>query len=490
MSVNHIRCRFHGLSKRTVANIAFGAALLLLAVPGQVTQVLAADEPPVYLLKWGSGGTGAGQFDEPWGIAVDPDGNVWVADYENSRVQKFTSDGDFLASWGSGGGLGQFWYPTDVAVDSSGYVYVADRDNHRVQKYDGEGWSAFATGFSLPTGIAIDGAGRVFVVDYTEDHVEVYDSSGTYLTQFGASGTGDGQFSYPSAIAVDSGGAVYVADSTIEAGGPSRVQKFTWDPDAGTSGEYVYVTQFGSRGYDDGQSLGIFGVVVDSAGGVYITDYGNHRVQKFTYNDVSASYEFALKWGTWGTADGQLKKPTGITLHPNGDIYVTEEGNDRVQAFTYRTVTIPLKTGWNMVSVPLTLESEHDGPADAFPGAVAVYTWNPVSKSYEVPLTIEPEVGYWVAVTEDKTITVMGTPVESWTGHPLTAGWNMVGSVCGDPLNVTDLDDGSTGALIRNAIYWWNPVSKSYVSVSQIDEGLGYWMAATQNCTLCMQPSA
>jgi DNA-binding beta-propeller fold protein YncE len=488
MKLLHLHIESPSLSARRFTRIAFGVALLLVAIPAYVTPVLAADDPPVFLLKWGSHGTGTSQFDEPWGIAVDPDGNVWVADFQNSRVRKFSSEGDYLAGWGYGSNAGEFKYPIGAASDSDGNIYVTDRDNYRVQKYeaDTETWSVFASGFGMPAGIAVAGDGQVFVVDSSDKHVEVYDSSGTYLTQFGAPGTGDGQFYGASAIAVDSGGAVYVADSGIEAGDPSRVQKFVWDPEVEPGGAYVYDTQFSSNGSDDGQSLGIYGIVVDPAGGVYITDCYNHRVQKFTYNDVSASYEFALKWGTFGTDDGLFRLPTGIALHPNGNIYVTEFGGDRVQAFTYRTVTITLKTGWNMVSVPVTLDPENNSPADVFPGAVAVYTWNAGNKSYEVPLTIEPECGYWVAVTGDTTITLTGALVTSWSDHPLFAGWNMVGSVSGAPVAVGDLDDGSTGAVLTNSIYCWNPTGKCYDCSSDIQEGLGYWVATTQNCTLAM----
>jgi hypothetical protein len=150
-------------------------------------------------------------------------------------------------------------------------------------------------------------------------------------------------------------------------------------------------------------------------------------------------------------------------------------------------VNIALKAGWNMVSVPVV-------PADTsraavFPPAdvVAVYTWNPSQKSYEVPTNIAPEVAYWVAVTENKTITVTGTKVTSWEDHPLIAGWNMVGSVYGNSVAAGDLiTDVTPDPLLRSAIYWWDPVGKSYVGASQIDEGLGYWMAAAADCTLTM----
>ena len=74
------------------------------------------------------------------GVAVDSSGNVYVADTNNNRIQKFDSSGTFITKWGSSGtGDGQFEYPTGIAVDSSGNVYVADTDNHRIQKFDSNG---------------------------------------------------------------------------------------------------------------------------------------------------------------------------------------------------------------------------------------------------------------------------------------------------------------------------------------------------------------
>src|SRR3972149_1227097 len=89
-----------------------------------------------FVNKWGSAGSGDGQFNTPRAIAVDSSGNVYVVDSGNHRIQKFTSEGVFLTKWGSAGsGDGQFNYAFGVAVDSSGKVYVADWDNHRIQKF-------------------------------------------------------------------------------------------------------------------------------------------------------------------------------------------------------------------------------------------------------------------------------------------------------------------------------------------------------------------
>jgi len=142
----------------------------------------------VWATKWGTYGAGDGQFVYPYGVAV-ADGSVYVTDFGNHRVQKFTSSGTFVAKWGSvGGGDGQFSYPYGVAVAADGSVYVADRGNHRVQKFD---------------------------------------ASGTFLAKWGSSGTGDGQFSAPTGVAVASDGSVYVADRNN-----NRIQKFA-SPAAG-----------------------------------------------------------------------------------------------------------------------------------------------------------------------------------------------------------------------------------------------------------------
>ena len=94
-----------------------------------------------YLGGWGGYGAQAGQFNTPWRMACDADGNVFVADWRNDRVQAFTPEGRFVGQWGvSGDGKGQLNRPSSVAVDEDGYIYVADWGNERVQIFapDGE----------------------------------------------------------------------------------------------------------------------------------------------------------------------------------------------------------------------------------------------------------------------------------------------------------------------------------------------------------------
>jgi hypothetical protein len=187
-----------------------------------------------FLAKFGSFGNGDSQFDWPFGIAVDGSGNIYTAEYSNTynneRIQKFNSSFNFLLKWGSQGtGDGQFKRPNGVAVDGSNNIYVVETNNYRIQKFTSNGtfvtkWGSYGSGdnqFRAPFGVAVDSAGNVYVADWSNDRVSKFTSSGTFVTKWGSSGTGDGQFSQPSAVAVDSAGNVYVTEY-----GNNRVQKF------------------------------------------------------------------------------------------------------------------------------------------------------------------------------------------------------------------------------------------------------------------------
>lgn len=192
------------------------------------------------ITKWGSQGSGDGQFEGPTGIATDSSGNVYVADTYNHRVQKFSSGGTFITKWGTLGSVdGKFSCPRGVTVDKSGNVYVADTVfsnyvsvvNNRIQKFSSDGrflakFGTSGTGdsqFNNPCGVAADGSG-LFVADTNNHRVQKFSPDGLLIAKWGSQGSGDGQFSSPAGIAVDSVGNVYVADTDN-----SRVQKFSYD---------------------------------------------------------------------------------------------------------------------------------------------------------------------------------------------------------------------------------------------------------------------
>ncbi len=185
---------------------------------------------------WGTLGNENGQFYYPRGIAVDSQGDLYVVDQHNHRVQKFDSDGAFLTTWGSydpadghRGDQGEFDLPTDVAVDSVDNVYVVDHYNHRIQKFDSDGnfiaaWGSQGAGdgqFYFPVGIALDRAGNIYVVDTGNSRVQKFDSGQAFVAKWGSRGHDDGQFHLPTGVAIDSTGAIYVSDI-----GDHRLQKF------------------------------------------------------------------------------------------------------------------------------------------------------------------------------------------------------------------------------------------------------------------------
>ena len=255
-----------------------------------ITSVASAQETsPPFLFKWGSGGIAPGEFNQPWGIAVDDSGSVYVADTFNHRIQKFSSSGEFLTRWGSfGSANSSFNQPGGIAVDDSGNVYVADTLNQRIQKFDSSGvlltqwksWVGWVNGqFKSPRGIAVDDSGSVvYVADTGNNRIVKFSSSGVIITQWGKKGSGDGRFQFPGpiGIAVDYSGDVYVADT-----GNNRIQKFS------SSGEFL--TKWGSKGSGDGQFDSPYPIATDSNGKIFVGDHnnsidGNNRIQVFGLN--------------------------------------------------------------------------------------------------------------------------------------------------------------------------------------------------------------
>lgn len=183
----------------------------------------------------GGPGNGPGQFNAPGGVAVADNGDLFVADFYNHRVQHLRADGSFVKQWGTtgvtGSGVGEFTYPTDVALGPGGALHVADGYGNRVQVFDTDGaflrkWGGpFALGiygpfkgwFTTITSVATGPDGSVFAADFYNDRVQKFTALGNYLTAFGTSPKHPGHTAM--AVAVDGDGTVWAvnfADNRIE----------------------------------------------------------------------------------------------------------------------------------------------------------------------------------------------------------------------------------------------------------------------------------
>ncbi len=266
----------------------------------------------------GGKGTGKGEFDLPTGIAVDPNGNVLVADTNNGRIEKFSPTGAFLSTIANkGSGRGQLGEPNGIAIDRGGNIYVAEvGSNHRVQKLAPDGtfiaeWKGPEPGFYGPRRIAIGPDDSVYVVDQGHTRIVKFSPDGRVLAVWGSKGSGDGQFNDPTSVAVDStSGKVYVADPINK-----RIQVF--DQNGKFATKWVIPEWGRPAGFED--------LAIDSKAGRLYASSAN--IDAVLIVDLNGTRLGSLT----PKPPDRLEGPSALTL-ANGKLYVLNMYGNRVSA--------------------------------------------------------------------------------------------------------------------------------------------------------------
>ena len=309
----------------------------LYVVSARDRQIVVFDEHGLERFRFGSGGTGNGQFvGDIRGIDIDDDGRVYVSDDGNHRVQVFTANGAYLYQFGNTGTGDQ--YLTDVrglTVTHDGIVCVADEWDFGLKEYriGAQGSSAAfvrmmfgdpapVPGFNSPRGLAVnDDTGAIYGVDWWNQRLERFDTDGTFRTAWGRRGTtaepGSINFAWDAAVDPETGN-VFVANRESH-----EIEVF--DANGG------YLTRWGLRGTAAGRFTFPQGVAFDPTNGtLLVTDSGNGRIQRFSVG-ASGQGTYLTSYGAKGAAVGQFSVPAGIDVASDGTIWVADTQNDRIQ---------------------------------------------------------------------------------------------------------------------------------------------------------------
>ncbi len=359
-----------------VAQVMATNATATVVGSSSATSVVALPAP-THSTPFGSAGTGAGQFDDPGGTALEAGGEVWATDAANNRIEEFSSTGSFIEAvgWGvsdgksevetctsscragiAGSGNGELSNPEGIAVNQvTGNVYVIDGDtaNSRVQEFSSSGtWVGEFGGpgaeggeLKFPHGIAVNTNGDVWVADTDNNRIDEFSSSGTFTAAFGwgvvngkseaeqctissscqagIAGAGNGEYNGPHGVAVVPDGNVYITDSTNK-----RVQELS------STGSYL--GKFGESELSDPWGISTSPL----NGALYITDPGSNHIAEFT-----AEGSFLGEFGSYGSEEKEFNSPVGIAISTStGKMYIADEYNNRIDVWSPNaTVEEPLQ---------------------------------------------------------------------------------------------------------------------------------------------------
>ncbi|WP_228991917.1 RICIN domain-containing protein [Streptomyces sp. DH8] len=311
----------------------------------------------------------AAQLNRPYGIALDSTGSLYFSDYNNHRVRKISTDGKISTVAGAGAGYrgdngpavsAQLNCPREVAVDAVGSVYVTDAANHRVRVittdgkintvagtgtagFSGDGGPADKAQLNYPLGVAVDSTGALYISDHGNNRVRKISADGKISTVAGTGVAGfkgdDGpavsaQLNRPYALAVNGADILYITD-----GNNHRVRRVAADGTISTVAGKGTAGFSGDGGPATSAQLNLpLGVVVDSTGALYISDYNNHRVRKVASDGEITTFAGKGTAGFGGdgepAAAAQLNNPFGLAVDCVDTLYIADHLNNRVRKVT------------------------------------------------------------------------------------------------------------------------------------------------------------
>ncbi len=290
--------------------------------------------------KEGYSGSGPMYLNYPYGMCLDAAGNVYVADYSNNRIQKWAPSATYgITVAGSGAGDAgsdsmHLSNPADVYVDASGNIYVADFNNNRIQKWAPgatygitvAGSESGASGsdayhFDGPDGIVLDANNNMYVTDQNNNRVQKWASGANYGTTLASN------LNYPDKLCLDANNNLYISNTH-----DNNIQE--WKPGA-SSGITVAGDASGSSGTSSSLLWNPEGVYVDECGNLFVGDNFNDRVQKYSPGAGSGVTVAGDKNGNSGSDSLHLYHTAAVVLDKYGDIYVLDILNNRVQKYSY-----------------------------------------------------------------------------------------------------------------------------------------------------------
>lgn len=284
-------------------------------------------------------GTHDDEFRFPTGIAVDGNGNIYIADQFNHRVQKWTpgaTKGITVAGVaGQGDGADQLNYPMGVAVDAKGNLYVSDAANSRIQMFvpgsvmgvtvaGGNGRGNGAKQFNMPFGICLDEEGAIYVADNYNHRIQRWvPGASAGITVAGGHGKGNAadQLQYPSSVKIDKKGTLFIADAAND-----RIQAWKKGAEKG-------ITVAGGQGRGKGMNQLYFptDIALNAAGELLISDQTNQRIQRWI---PGAKTGITVAGGNGqGVAMNQFNYPYGLVIDADDNMYVADQYNHRIQFF-------------------------------------------------------------------------------------------------------------------------------------------------------------